>query len=521
MNQWDKQQKQDIDNSFERIEVPESLFTFAKELPYRLESEIPSKQNASESTVNKKRRNPWMRLKQVALATVVTLTLTVSIGSAVSPTFAEYIKSLFDRPTLDTGLQSAAKQGFSQITQATVTDQGITLKVKEVLADSNRLIFTYSIENQKGEALDPLSIFEKEVWGTDIYFQQAKDTFKVIDENGNEVSTSILYETSSGRMVQQSFQDVIPHAPYADMTFSLNENQVSKKLFVTISVNEINEVKGNWELKVPVDLEKSLASTKEVSIQQNYTSPEGLHIELQNVTYSPTATSFDIYTEWTKEGKDKMKDHSEFFLPQSEMYSYHAPHYEIIDEAGAVLGTSRAANDRELKLQPVSRRSDRDMKKGEKTTWHHSFAPFSKNSKLTFMLKGIERTEYPFKKIVLNPKNLTEKPVTLEYKGTKYTFTNFSIDKAKNQAILEVDQIVTTMGGGFELTDNKGRTYAEDYEASKVTTEPLDQSKGLNKMNARIVYTGVTELPEQLTVTLTTAGVYYDNVDWLVEIPQP
>ncbi|MGC5328664.1 DUF4179 domain-containing protein [Brevibacillus sp. SYSU BS000544] len=521
MTQWDKQHKQDIDSAFERIEVPESLFTFAKELPYRLESELSSQPNASESTGNSKRRNQWMRLKQVAIATVVTLTLTVSIGSAVSPTFAEYIKSLFDRPTLDTGLQSAAKQGFSQETQASVTDQGITLKVKEVLADSNRLIFTYSIENQKGETLDPLSLFEKEVWGTDIYFQKGKDTFTVIDENGKEVSTSILYETNSGRDVKQSFKDVIPHAPYADMTFSLNENQVSKKLFVAINIHEINSVKGKWELKVPVDLEKSLASTKEIPIQQNYTTPDGLRIDLQKVTFSPTATSFDIQTEWTKEAKEKMQNHPEFFFPNSSVFSHHRPHYQILDGEGTVLGTSRAGSEKEIKLQPVSARTEEDMKKGEKTIWHQSYAPFSKEKKLFFKLIGIERTEYPGKQIVINPKTLKEKPVTLEYNGTRYTFTNFSVDKEKNQAVLEAEQIVTTMGGGFKFTDEQGKEYMKDYEASKVTLETIDPSKGINKMSAKIVLKGFTEIPEQLTITLTTAGVYYDNVDWLVEIPQP
>lgn len=520
MNQWDKQHKQDIDAAFERIDVPDSLFTFAKEIPLRPESEFSKSSREIETPILYGRKKFGMRLKQIAIASVATFALSVSIGSAVSPTFADYIKTLFDRPSLDPGIQSAAKQGYSQETQSSVTDQGITYKVKEVLADSNRLIFTYSIENEKGETIDPLSMFEKEKLGKDDYFQKGRDSFKVIDENGNEVSTSMDYRLSSGRYVTQSFKKIIPHAPYADMTFSLNENLVGKNLFVSIDLYEINSVKGNWKLKVPVDLEKSIASTKALPIEKDFTTPEGLRVELQKVIYSPTATSLDIQSEWTKKGKEKMNNQHELLMPPGDMYSYHGLHYQIADEQGQVVGMSRPFNDVDPKLAPVSSRQEDDLKTGSKTIWHHSYAPFGQNKKLFFVLKGVGRTEYPNVKEVINPNNLKAKPVVMKYKGTSYTFKDFTYDKQKQEATLAVEEIVYGMGGSLVITDQKGKEYKPDYQSSKGYWKEIDKDKGFYNFSSELVFKGVTEAPEQLTVTLTTTGIYYDQDDWKVEIPQ-
>ncbi len=462
-----------------------------------------------------------MKLKIVGAATAATLVLGVFVGATVSPTFAEYIKSFFDRPTLDTGLQTAAKQGFSQETQAAVTDQGITFKVKEVLADSNRLIFTYSIEDVNGKPIDPVNIFEKVVWNKyENYFIKGNDAFYITDDEGNVVSISTNYQTAKGRIVTQSIRQVLPHPPYADLTFRLKEDLKSKNLYVNIDVHEINSIKGRWKLKVPVDLEKSLAATKTVPLNEQYITPEGLRIELQNIVFSPTATSFDIKSEWTEEGKEKMKDHPEFFLPQSKSYSYHGLRYQIVDELGNVVGTNHPLSKEQEKRIPVSTRADEDMENGEKTVWHHSFAPFKESKSLYFVLNGVVRTEYPFKEMVIEPKTLEDNPVTMEYKGNSYTFKKFTVDKKTNTAVLEIDQIVTEMGGDFQLTDTTGKIYRLDHIASKGEWEPVNGKKDFFKLRYKAIFKDFKEVPQKLKVTLLTAAVVYDDVNWKVELPK-
>lgn len=523
MNQWDHLYQKDIEKALDRIEVPQSLYTFAKQLPFHDEQKplAAADQDARVSTPPN-RRIKFMKIKYAAIASVATIALSVSIGAAVSPTFADYLKSLFDRPALDQGLQTAAKQGFSQVTDYAVTDQGITLRVNEVLADSNRLIFTYSLEDQNGKAIDPTSMFEMERWGKeDMYFKKARDAFYITDESGKILSTSMTYKMIKGLEVTQAFQQVIPHQPYADMTFRLQENIKPKKLFLHLDIHEINSVKGSWKLAVPVDMEKSLASTKTVPIETDYTTPDGLHIELQNVVYSPTATSLDIQSEWTQEGKNKMKNHPELFLPDGNMkfYSYHKLYYQIVNERGEVVGTTFPTREDDHKILPVSDRAEEDNETGAKTVWHQSFAPLNKQEKLFFQLKGVLRTEYPKQKITIHPRTLKDTPQTLEYKGNSYTFTDFTIDRDKKIATLELEQVVAEMGGEFTITDSKGKVYHPDQLDSKVERIKLDRKDGRHNSKVKLVYKNFTETPDELSVTLNTAGVLYDNVEWKTPIP--
>ncbi|MCR8986860.1 DUF4179 domain-containing protein [Brevibacillus laterosporus] len=79
-------------------------------------------------------------LKKMTLA-VAGLTVAVSLGTFVSPTFADYVKSLFStEQKADQGMKSAAQQGFVQQVGKKVTDQNITVELIEILADSMRIV---------------------------------------------------------------------------------------------------------------------------------------------------------------------------------------------------------------------------------------------------------------------------------------------------------------------------------------------------------------------------------------------
>ncbi len=52
MNQQDEQWKKDITNALEQIEVPDSLFSFARELPDRMEAELNSSSDGGAGRVS-------------------------------------------------------------------------------------------------------------------------------------------------------------------------------------------------------------------------------------------------------------------------------------------------------------------------------------------------------------------------------------------------------------------------------------------------------------------------------------
>ncbi|QNU38253.1 DUF4179 domain-containing protein [Geobacillus sp. 44B] len=328
MNSHDDLIKQKIESSIDHIPVPESIFAFAKELPFQVEKQ----QNP------KLLRQPkWRKWLAVAAASVV---IGISTGAYISPTFAAYIKSFFIRPELDKGLQAAAKNGFSQRTKAAVTDRGITFRIKEVMADTNRLIFTYSLEDKNGKLIDPTILFEKEQWGPErtMYFVKGLDAFYITNEKGEIVSTNRTYQTRTRRMVSQSIDQVFPHGHYADLMFALNDKaREAKRLFIHIDIHQIGTVEGEWKLKIPINMNKSMMATKTIPIDKTYVTKDGLQVTIKNLVHSPTLTSIDIETSWTEKGKEWIKSHPEYWLGDQMFYQ---PLLDIVDSNGNIAATT-------------------------------------------------------------------------------------------------------------------------------------------------------------------------------------
>lgn len=77
----------------------------------------------------------------------------MAIGTQVSPAFAAFLSSFFQTITGEAGLRQAAKQGFSTELNQAVSDNGITLRVKEVIADPTRIVLSYVLEDAQGRIL--------------------------------------------------------------------------------------------------------------------------------------------------------------------------------------------------------------------------------------------------------------------------------------------------------------------------------------------------------------------------------
>jgi hypothetical protein len=506
--------KRKIEKSMDHIQVPESIFTFAKELPYKMEEQ--SKQKTP-------RKSKWKKWLAIAAASI---TIGISAGAYLSPTFAAYIKSFFVRPDLDEGLQIAAKEGFSETTEASVTDNGITLKVKEVMADTNRLILTYSLEKENGEFIDPTILFESQEWGPGgaMYFVKDLNAFYITDKDGDIVSTSTNYRTKKGRFVTQYIDRVFPHYPYADLMFELNHSASdSKQLFANISINKIGSTEGKWNLRIPVNIEKSIKATKTLPINKEYVTSEGLAITLKNVVYSPTLTSLNFETRWTEKGKQLMEGHPEYFI-QGIGYSYpayHGFHYDIVDNNGKVIATTLPKDQNDTSKRVILSESN---ELADSIEWRYSFTPFPKLEKLTLVFKGVERTEYPKKSITFDPTQLKDRPITLKYKGNSFIIQNFKLKTNKNGekvGILEIEERVPLMAGQFEISDAQGNAFPIDDVNSRISWLSYDEKTMTYRVKEELEIKGIETMPTQLTLTLKTAMVFYKDGNWKVPIPSP
>jgi Domain of unknown function (DUF4179) len=511
MNSHDDLVKQKIESSINHIPVPESIFAFAKELPFQMEKQQNPK------LIRKPKWRKWLA------AAAASIFIGISTGAYISPTFAAYIKSFFIRPELDEGLQTAAKEGFSQKTEAAVTDHGITFRIKEVMADTNRLIFTYSLEDKNGKSIDPTILFEKNQWGPErtMYFVKGLDAFYITNEKGEIVSTYTTYQTKTGRMVSQSIDQVFPHGHYADLMFALKDKaREAKRLFIYIDIHQIGAVEGQWKLKIPVNMNKSMAATKTIPVDKTYVTKDGLQVTVKNLVHSPTLTSIDIETSWTEEGKERLKSHPEYWLGSQMFYQ---PLFDIVDSNGNIIATSLPRGDIKKSKRPVFvEEKAPSSQRSDIIRWRYSFLPFSPNGTYTFVFRGVERTEFPNQSLTFSVDELKKQPVFLRYKGNTLTIHQLRLEANKENEPVGILEVETNayLAMDFQLSDETQHVYAintEDFRRTAVIS--YDEKKMMYKIKSDAEIEGMDKIPKQLTITLKSVIVFDPSENWHVSLP--
>ncbi|MGG1660046.1 DUF4179 domain-containing protein [Brevibacillus sp. NRS-1366] len=469
-----------------------------------------------------KRPSPYKK-RLLAVATVIIIVAGFAAGTFVSPAFADWVNSFFTRPELDKGLQTAAKQGFSQIQQASVTDQGITLKVKEVLTDTKRLIMTYSLETKDGTMLDPTTIFEEVDRGSRTsYYLMDRNNIFITNENGRILSQKTVYQLPSGRRVTQSVRNVLPHDHYADVTFDLEKELLTKQIYLNFFLKKVNGMEGTWSLRVPIDLEKSIAATTTFPIQANYTTPSGLSIQLKEVTYSPTVTTFAIQSNWTDEAEKELEEnHPEYFHDYDEkVFNRHWVHYDVLDDSGKVVMTSALPHNKvptgividDYDLEALSPHA-----KGSLSMVQQSYIPIDLSKSLTFVLTGISQLEKTDMEWKVDMKNLGKKKETFTYKDYHAAITGVSF--GKKSSILELEEEISFIGAGFDFLDAAGNIYP--IERMESEWGEMDPKTKKQRLKLKLHVKGLTKETKSITFRLNNVVTFDQNVNWQVAVPSP
>ncbi|WP_028777498.1 DUF4179 domain-containing protein [Shimazuella kribbensis] len=243
-----------------------------KELDDRLAARM-----AQMKTPKPSRRMNWQKIALTAAASIL---LIFSLGMLTSSTFADYIKSIFMQNN-DPGLKEAFKNGFSQSINKEVTDQGITVRVKEVVADLNRIAVSVEMINEKGEMIDP-TLTNPGVDG-DYY---------LTDKKGNIINRAALSPTWSrtwkplGGIIEFDFAT----GPNTETVFF--HMDLSN---VGVKTNELGEeinpgVNGSWKLKIPIDTRKGKIASKVIQLNKSWNGEHDLKLTLDELMLSPSLT---------------------------------------------------------------------------------------------------------------------------------------------------------------------------------------------------------------------------------------
>ena len=175
--------RENIKKELKVIEVPESLYDFANQVPDMVESinlENPPK---------KGRHNRRVKKTIVAMVASLACSALFMFGVNQSTSFANYVSNIpvlsqlseLLKVDIDNGVESAVDNGFLQDVSKSVEDQGITFTIDNVIADSKRAFVLFHIKiDQNKSNIDEVNMINFKVTdgGNQPFFgtKERKDT---------------------------------------------------------------------------------------------------------------------------------------------------------------------------------------------------------------------------------------------------------------------------------------------------------------------------------------------------------
>jgi len=446
-----------------------------------------------------------LRWKAITGYASAILLLSGVAGMYVSPTFAAYVSSFVSRVSGDLGLKFAAENGYNTAVNQTVSDQGYTLRVKDIVADSARLVITYTLEDASGNPLDDQYLH---------YFDGSK----------------IYLADKAGNVLSELPEDHELGPGYGDITFVLDEWPKDEDIVVHFDVHEIgvrDPKPVNFALQIPVNIAESKKAATTIPVQYVFTSPQGIRFSFDQVMYAPSATRFEITTSVTDEAYERERqlvremegDDADFTMDDSYRFSY-----RIVNQTGEVVAASERGeknSGRTLYFSPTYPNGE-NVKTGT-IQWKTAIIPGEPSETLTFILDEIEKEERADFAISIRPDALLQSPVTKTNEETGDTYTIKGLKKGIYPGTNEEIWVMTIEGNlkiwdmpSWILSDGTGNRYevTPDY-----TTMTVRHTKEGEILKQDLFIKEMATPPEELSLKLKTYKKRYTNIDWKVPIP--
>ncbi|WP_419954382.1 DUF4179 domain-containing protein [Neobacillus niacini] len=442
------------------------------------------------------------------------LVLAVGFSTTLNPSFAKWVGGLFATDQVDEGLKIASNAGMAERVNREVTNHGLTLKVEDVVADTSRVALSYQIINKKGKIQDSY-----------IELADSKNEIYASDQNGKRLEG-----------VGLGWQD---GSDYGLIEFSLREQEDLKAVNVTFDLVELDGVKGNWRLEIPVDLRERNKFTTTLSLNGAVTSMNGVEINMKEVRFAPSSSELLYETSFAKEEQAKveekirnLKDRFGEEIVNSFTNFGTAIQYHIENEEKKTVYHHNSFL--EGKGHPsdsgVLQGSGAEMGEIGQVAWNESFIPQKEDGKLTFVLDGVVKTVPSDFSIKFKPKELKKNPVSFEYEGNFITIKEakkklkLSLRKSLNP--VDIENIFTIeMEGGKEagssdfgawaIVDNQGKPFLA-YHSGAILDEK--DKNGRYKTTLDLKSYDIEEVSGELTLHLLSVTRYEKTGDkW--EVP--
>ncbi|MEJ8545334.1 DUF4179 domain-containing protein [Brevibacillus borstelensis] len=453
-----------------------------------------------------RKRDGWT-MKKIALATAAVLGIGFSVSVAVSPTMANYVSSFLNRH-LDNGVQNAVDKGYAKWTGASVTDQGITIKVADVMADPARLVVSFQLEDGKGEKWVKHLIKHKE------------NKMYVTDENG--------------QVLTEHFSQYVRRDDYGYYQFVLGEN-TPKKLQLHMELKKMETrfgegandfIDGDWKLTVPIDMDKSLTVSKTVPLEKTIETTPGLTIKARSIEYTPSAARLTLEATWTEEARKRLEGFGkQLNATETDMKKLKAYdlNYRIKDADGnEIVSSSRSMAEGGGPLLESFRKG---IENGvEKDVYDIVFLPPKQHGEMTFELDGVTLQEPSLLTIPVSADTLAKGPVSKEGEGLRVTVESMSMEQEpeskKTMVALHVrEEYKVNPNLEWYLTDEKNRSYDLKNEPVPCQVEADSNGDALTVCERTMFVKGMEKLPKKAELKLRMEPKYYGHLNSRLSLP--
>lgn len=454
-----------------------------------------------EEKKGKKRKSFPKRFATAAAGIIVA----IGLSATISPTFAEWIGSIFQTERVDEGLRMATEAGLVIEVNEEVTDQGYTLRVEDVVADSSRIAIAYQVL-KNGKIIDP-------------YVDNLHASIQVLGANGNNLDVGIGW----------SWQSVNEYG-IVEIRHSELDEEIDDEIVVSFDLKELKGVAGNWKLDIPIHLQETKKYTESLDLENKKLTSHGVEITMKEIEFAPSSVEFNYETTFTDEEKraveEKMKKVKEKFngeLDESSIPRLNSEiEYHLENEQKEVLYQRHSFIGETTSNVRMLQGLGRDGDKLGHTIWKESFIPLKEKENMTFVLDRIIKRELADFSISFKTDDVNKRPLTFEYEGNVLTIKEAKL-KRENGMFGE-KAFTIEMEGGKEkdssyietwvLVDENGNVY-ESFGSSSILDE-VDEY-GRNKMSYTLRFS-IDHVPDEVTLHLLTVMRAYD-VEERLEFP--
>jgi hypothetical protein len=447
-----------------------------------------------------KSRKRWKPMMSIAAGVV----LAVGLSATLNPGFAQWIGGLFSTEQVDEGLRMASNAGLAKRVNKEVTDQGLTLKIEDVVADSSRVALSYQILNENG---------------------QPQDSYLDLAESNNKITAV----DQTGKTMDGVGMGWSEGSDYGLIEFSLRQQENVENISVRFELVELNGKKGSWTLEIPVDLKESLKQTTTLPLSGADTSAHGVVVRMKEARFAPSSHELLYETSFTKEEQARMekeiqqlekqfgKENTNTFTNYGAAIQYHIENeqQQSVYHHNAFLEGKGHPSD-----VGVLQGTGQLLEQLGQTLWNESFIPQKSEDKLTFVLDGVIKTVPSDFSVQIKLKELKKHPVSFEYEGNVMTIkkaekkNQYSLQKSmlpiKKETIFKVEMEGGKEAGSVDfgtwvIADENGKVYPA-YHSGSILDEK--DENGRYKTTINLTSYDVDEAPEQLTLHLLSETRY-------------